>query len=145
MIEIKGTSTEVVDKQEIANAFANLEKAENDTQKMKALSEISNILESDLEADVTIEVEEYDLIELITYANGSMDEGITQAVISSLSDDYIEEEYNDRNLAKPVLATDFNAYDFKRHMCDFFETGYHIDSFDLVKLLAEKLEIEYLL
>jgi hypothetical protein len=143
MITLKVNSTKVVDKQEIANAFSNLEKAENDTESMKFLSEISDILTSDLEVEVTIEIEEA-AITMAAIAQQCTSE-LANELVPELDDDYIEEEYGDRKLAKPLLASNFNAYDFKRQMCDFFETGYHVDSFDLVKLLAEKLQVDYLL
>lgn len=143
MIELKAKSENYIPKEELEKAIAGLEKAKEEIDRVTAETELVNLLNEDFE--VIIEVEESDIIAALTYANGTMDEDVTNAVVESLGDDYIEEEYNDRALAKPLLASDFNSYDFKRQMCDFFETGYHVDSFDLVKLFAEKLKVDYLL
>ena len=143
MIELKAKSGNYIPKEELEKAIEGLEKARDEIAKVTAETELATLLHKDFE--VIIEVEEADIIAALTYVNGTMDEEVTEAVVESLEDDRIEEEYNDRALAKPLLASNFNSYDFKRQMCDFFETGYHVDSFDLVKLFAEKLKVDYLL
>lgn len=144
MIELKGTSTKVVDKQEIANAFSNLDKAKTDQEREDFRNAVATLLSEDSETEVTIEVEADDIVDA---AKAQCEESELEAsVLDNLTDDdTIDWEFEKRDLAKPLLASNFNAYDFKRQMCDFFEIGYHVASFDLVKLFAEKLKVDYLL
>ncbi len=62
-----------------------------------------------------------------------------------MEDDYIEEEYNDRDLAREWIADDFNDYDFRRKMCDIFELGYQASTIDLLRLLTAKIDKEWLM
>ena len=112
MIELKAKSENYIPKEELEKAIAGLEKARGEIARVTAETELANLLNEDFE--VIIEVEEADIIAAITYASGTMNEEVTEAVVESLDDEYIEEEYNDRALAKPLLASDFNSYDFKR-------------------------------
>lgn len=80
----------------------------------------------------------------------------TKDVISSLFDDadeyyniieeifgYIDNEdilEKANQLRPPVKATDMDDYNFKRWLCDVFETGYHVDDFQLIKSVAVRLD-----
>lgn len=60
--------------------------------------------------------------------------------LKAKSENFVPKTVLEELLAKVEAGDDFN-----RKMCDLFETSYHLDSFDLVKLFAEKLKIDYLL
>ena len=141
MIELNITSDKYIPKEELIKVFDELEAAEGLTSKMKAESHLQDLIDKDF--DLVVEIEEA-AIAMAAIAQQCTSE-LADELVPELDDDYIEEEYDDRALAKPLLASDFNSYDFKRRMCDFFEAGYHVDSFDLVKLFAEKLKVDYLL
>ena len=141
MIELKAKSENYIPKEELIKVFDELDAADGLTSKMKAESHLQDLIDKDF--DLVVEIEEA-AIAMAAIAQHCTSE-LADELVPELDDDYIEEEYNDRALAKPLLASNFNAYDFKRQMCDFFETGYHVDSFDLVKLFAEKLKVDYLL
>lgn len=141
MIELKAKSENYIPKEELEKAIEGLEKAREEIDRVTAETELANLLNEDFE--VTIEIEEA-AIAMAAISQQCTSE-LAGELVPELDDDYIEEEYDGRALAKPLLASDFNSYDFKRKMCDLFETGYHVDSFDLVKLFAEKLKVDYLL
>ena len=140
MIELKAKSENYIPKEKLEGLVTMLEESENPNDHVNA-KVLSELLDKDFE--VTIEIEEA-TIAMAAIAQQCTSE-LADALVPELYDDYIEEEYDARELAKPLLASDFNSYDFKRQMCDLFETGYHVDSFDLVKLFAEKLKVDYLL
>ena len=147
MIELKAKSENYIPKEKLEKAIAGLEKARGEIDRVTAETELANLLNEDFE--VEIQLKENDVLNEL-WEQGSVNE-TTDYVLANAADDhfinYLEEhgytvkEGDD----KPLLASNFNAYDFKRQMCDFFETGYHVDSFDLVKLFAEKLKVDYLL
>ena len=140
MIELKAKSENYIPKEKLEGLVTMLEESENPNDHVNA-KVLSKLLDKDFE--VTIEIEEA-AITMAAIAQHCTSE-LADELVPELDDDYIEEEYNDRALAKPLLSSNFNSYDFKRQMCDFFETGYHVDSFDLVKMFAEKLKVDYLL
>lgn len=142
MIELKAKSENYIPKEELEKAIKAIEKARGVVDTLTAEVGLDNLLTKDFE--VIIEVEVDDIVD----AAKAQDESTTleDAVYDNITDDEtVEALYESRELAKPLLASDFNSYDFKRKMCDLFETGYHVDSFDLVKLFAEKLKVDYLL
>lgn len=141
MIELKAKSENYIPKEKLEGLVTMLEESENPNDHVNA-KVLSELLDKDFE--VTIEVEIEDVID----AAKAQDESIAleDAVYDNITEDEtVEALYENRELAKPLLASNFNAYDFKRQMCDLFETGYHVDSFDLVKMFAEKLQVDYLL
>ena len=142
MIELKAKSESYIPKDILRDALENVELANDPVSQLKANTDVMALFDKDFE--VTIEVEIDDVID----AAKAQDESTTleDAVYDNITEDEtVEALYENRNLEKPLLASNFNAYEFKRQMCDLFETGYHVDSFDLVKLLAEKLQVDYLL
>ena len=141
MIELTITSDKYIPKEELIKVFDELEAAEGLTSKMKAESHLQDLIDKDF--DLVVEIEEA-AITMAAIAQHCTYE-LADELVPELDDYYIEEEYDDRALAKPLLASNFDAYDFKRQMCDFFETVYHVASFDLVKMFAEKLKVDYLL
>lgn len=141
MIELKAKSENYIPKKELEKAIEGLEKARDEIAKATAETDLWDLLNKEFE--IEIEVEESAIADAAK--DQRYETELAKELICVLDDAYIEAEYDDRDLAKPLLASDFNTYNFKRQMCDFFETGYHVDSFDLVKLLAEKLQVGYLL
>ena len=141
MIELKAKSENYIPKEELEKAIKGLEKAREEIDRVTAETELANLLNEDFEVTIEIEEAAITMAAIVQHCTSEL----ADELVPELDDDYIEEEYNDRALAKPLLASDFNAYDFKRQMCDFFETGYHVDNFDLVKMFAEKLKVDYLL
>lgn len=138
MIELKAKSENYIPKEEIEKLIESLGSTESREPKVV----LAELLDKDFE--VTIEVEIDDIVDAAKAQNEEYE--LESSVLDNLTDDNtIEWEFENRDLAKPLLASDFNAYDFKRKMCDLFETSYHLDSFDLVRLFAEKLKIDYLL
>ena len=142
MIELKAKSESYIPKDILRDALENVELANDPVSQLKANTDVMALFDKDFE--VTIEVEIDDVID----AAKAQDESTTleDAVYDNITEDEtVEALYENRNLEKPLLASNFNAYEFKRQMCDLFETGYHVDSFDLVKMFAEKLQVDYLL
>lgn len=138
MIELKAKSENYIPKEEIEKLIESLGSTESREPKVV----LAELLDKDFE--VAIEVEVDDIVDAAKAQNEESE--LESSVLDNLTDDStIEWEFENRDLAKPLLASDFNAYDFKRQMCDLFETGYHVDNFDLVKMLAEKLKVDYLL
>ena len=119
MIELTITSDKYIPKEELIKVFDELEAAEGLTSKMKAESHLQDLIDKDF--DLVVEIEEA-AIAMAAIVQQCTSE-LADELVPELDDDYIEEEYNDRALTKPLLASNFNAYDFKRQMCDFFETG----------------------
>ena len=141
MIELKAKSENYIPKEKLEGLVTMLEESENPNDHVNA-KVLSELLDKDFE--VTIEVAVDSIVDAAKAQNEESE--LEASVLDNLTDDdTIEWEFEKRDLAKPLLASDFNSYDFKRKMCDFFETGYHVDNFDLVKMFAEKLKVDYLL
>ena len=141
MIELKAKSENYIPKVKLEGLVTMLEESENPNDHVNA-KVLSELLDKDFE--VTIEVAVDSIVDAAKAQNEESE--LEASVLDNLTDDdTIEWEFEKRDLAKPLLASDFNSYDFKRKMCDFFETGYHVDSFDLVRMFAEKLQVDYLL
>ena len=140
MIELKAKSENYIPKYKLEGLVTMLEESENPNDHVNA-KVLSELLDKDFEVAIEIEEAAITMAAIVQHCTSEL----ADELVPEMDDDYIEEEYDDRALAKSLLASNFNAYDFKRKMCDFFETGYHVDSFDLVKLFAEKLQVDYLL
>ena len=144
MIELKAKSENYIPKEELQKV---LDKIETEDMVCVYDEDLKELIDKDFE--VEIQIKENDVLNELWEQES--DNETTDYVLANAGDDhfinYLEEhgytvkEGDD----KPLLASNFNAYDFKRQMCDLFETGYHVDSFDLVKLFAEKLKVDYLL
>ena len=123
-----------------------LEESENPNDHVNA-KVLSDLLDKDFE--VEIQLEQTDILNELWMQEPNNE--TTDYVLDSADNDYFIDYLEENGYKvtegdeKPLLASDFNAYDFKRKMCDLFETSYHLDSFDLVKLFAEKLKVDYLL
>ena len=141
MIELKAKSENYIPKEKLEGLVTMLEESENPNDHVNA-KVLSELLDKDFEVTIEVAVDS-----IVDAAKAQNEESKLEAsVLDNLTDDdTIEWEFEKRDLAKPLLASDFNSYDFKRKMCDFFETGYHVDSFDLVRMFAEKLQVDYLL
>ena len=141
MIELKAKSENYIPKVKLEGLVTMLEESENPNDHVNA-KVLSELLDKDFEVTIEVAVDS-----IVDAAQAQNEESKLEAsVLDNLTDDdTIEWEFEKRDLAKPLLASDFNSYDFKRKMCDFFETGYHVDNFDLVKMFAEKLKVDYLL
>ena len=141
MIELKAKSENYIPKVKLEGLVTMLEESENPNDHVNA-KVLSELLDKDFEVTIEVAVDS-----IVDAAKAQNEESKLEAsVLDNLADDdTIEWEFEKRDLAKPLLASDFNSYDFKRKMCDFFETGYHVDSFDLVRMFAEKLQVDYLL
>lgn len=145
MIELKAKSENFVPKTVLEELLAKVEAGDDFVQ--EHVDTLKDIIDKDFE--VEIQLDQTDILNGLWEQES--DNETTDYVLANADADrlinYLEEhgytvkEGDD----KPLLASNFNAYDFKRKMCDFFETGYHVDSFDLVKLFAEKLKVDYLL
>lgn len=56
------------------------------------------------------------------------------------TDDMIDHLESKELWPKDPKASDMNDYNFKRFLCDLFETGYHVDDFQLIKSVAVRLD-----
>ena len=145
MIELKAKSENFVPKTVLEELLAKVEAGDDFVQ--EHVDTLKDIIDKDFE--VEIQLDQTDILNVLWEQES--DNETTDYVLANADDDhfidYLEEHgYTVKEGgAKPLLASDFNSYDFKRQMCDFFETGYLVDSFDLVKLFAEKLQVDYLL
>lgn len=141
MIELKAKSENYIPKEE-------LEEIDNemlsDSEKMLAF--LQDLVDKEFEVEIQLEHEEiFDTIWEQEDANVIFDYAKETTNNETIAE-YLEEQgFIVKESEAPLLASNFNAYEFKRRMCDLFETGYHVDSFDLVKLLAKKLQVDYLL
>jgi len=92
------------------------------------------------------ETAEFEISDIIKAADEqNMDWELNREVVATIEDDFIEEEFKDRELEKPLLSTDFNDYEFRRQVCDIFEVGYHTPSIDLIKLFTARIDKEWLI
>ena len=145
MIELKAKSENFVPKTVLEELLAKIEAGDDFVQ--EHVDTLKDIIDKDFE--VEIQLEENDVLKELWEQES--DNETTEYVLANADDDhfinYLEEHgYTVKEGEdKPFLASDFNSYDFKRQMCDFFATGYHVDSFDLVRMFAEKLKVDYLL
>ena len=145
MIELKAKSENFVPKTVLEELLAKVEAGDDFVQ--EHVDTLKDIIDRDFE--VEIQLKENDVLNELW--GQESDNETTDYVLANADDDYFIEYLEEHGYTvkegedKPLLASNFNAYDFKRQMCDFFETGYHVDSFDLVKLFAEKLKVDYLL
>lgn len=144
MIELKAKSENYIPKEELEKVISKL--CENSELTEQAISAIEALQYKDFE--VEIELEHAEILDAIW---GQEDHNVIFDYAKETTDnddisEYLEEQgFIVKESETPLLASNFNAYDFKRQMCDFFETGYHVDTFDLVKMFAEKLKVDYLL
>lgn len=143
MIELRAKSENYIPKEELEKI---LNKIEAEDMVCVYDEDLKELLGKDF--DVEVELEHAEILDAVWEQE---DDNVIfdYAKETTGNDDiseYLEEQgFIVKESETPLLASNFNAYDFKRQMCDFFETGYHVDSFDLVKLLAEKLQVDYLL
>lgn len=146
MIELKAKSENYIPKEKLEGLVTMLEESENPNDHVNA-KVLSELLDKDFE--VEIQLDQTDILNVLWEQESGNE--TTDYVLANADDDYFIEYLEEHGYTvkegedKPLLASDFNSYDFKRQMCDFFETGYHVDSFDLVKMFAEKLKVDYLL
>lgn len=95
---------------------------------------------NDIELTFNMEVDD-----LLTQVHDAKCQELWDFVVANWDDDSFVEQVKD-NGDWPnhfVKAIDQLPCDFKRYMCDVFETGYHIDSWELLKLVAEKLDKDF--
>ena len=144
MIELNITSDKYIPKEELQKV---LDKIETEDMVCVYDEDLKELIDKDFE--VEIQLKENDVLNELWEQES--DNETTDYVLANADDDHFIDYLEEHGYTvkegedKPLLASGFNAYEFKRQMCDFFETGYHVDSFDLVKLFAEKLQVDYLL
>ena len=84
---------------------------------------------------------EYSLDDIIKAAKEqNVDDDLLRDILDDTGDDYIEDEYNDRQLAPKITLDSFNNYEFKRYICDLMEVGYQTDSLTLISTLIDKID-----
>ena len=144
MIELNITSDKYIPKEELQKV---LDKIETEDMVCVYDEDLKELIDKDFE--VEIQLKENDVLNELWEQES--DNETTDYVLANADDDHFIDYLEEHGYTvkegedKPLLASNFNSYDFKRKMCDFFETGYHVDNFDLVKMFAEKLKVDYLL
>lgn len=84
---------------------------------------------------------EYDIEGIIKAAKEqNVDDELLRDILDDTDDAYIEEEFNDRELAPKITIDSFNNYEFKRYICDLLEVGYQTDSLALISTLIDKID-----
>lgn len=136
--ELNGEPLEETVLAKIAEIDPSISDAWTDEGKARILKAITQALTvpdgEELEAGYTLE----NIVAAAWHQNVS--EELRREVLEETDDDYIEEEYNDRQLAPKITIDSFNNYEFKRYICDLLEVGCQTDSLTLISTLIDKID-----
>lgn len=102
----------------------------------ESIKELISEIESE-EQIVELDIKET-LNELL--GGDNYDDAYLDALDFIATDDMIEHLESKELWPKGPRASDMNDYNFKRFLCDLFETGYHEDDFQLIKSVAVRLD-----
>ena len=91
--------------------------------------------------EITEDVElEVDIEDIASDVLSEMAEDDPKEVLSFINDDVIIDDLKSRNLWPEMRASAYNDYHFRRLLCDMFETGYHVEDWQLIKSVAVRLD-----
>jgi len=98
-----------------------------------------------VEEDIEVEIPFDDFMEAVDTAGSEGD--VLEYCLANWDNDYFFDHLlheQDPRVVKP-LAENMNDYDFRRSMCDLFQTGYHVPSIELIKLFTQRIDKEWLI